>query len=124
MLNCLGFVLFVANLKKGHYKFQFTQFAWTHMALLLITAQSHFLANNIFEGMIWFFLPSSLVIVNDIFAYIFGFFFGRTPLIRLSPKKTVEGFIGGWLSSIVWGILICQLLINFPYMLCPAKVCL
>ena len=24
-------------------------------------------------------------------AYIFGFFFGRTPLIKLSPKKTWEG---------------------------------
>ena len=28
-------------------------------------------------------------------AYVFGFFFGRTPLIKLSPKKTWEGFIGG-----------------------------
>ncbi|CAG8583682.1 20199_t:CDS:2 [Dentiscutata erythropus] len=35
-LYCIGFVLFVANLKKGHYKFQFTQFAWTHMTLLIV----------------------------------------------------------------------------------------
>ena len=37
-----------------------------------------------------FLLPSCLVICNDIMAYLFGFFFGRTPLIKLSPKKTWE----------------------------------
>lgn len=87
----LGFVFFVASLQKGHYKFQFTQFAWTHMALYLIVVQAHFIMNNIFEGMIWFFLPVGLVITNDIFAYICGITFGRTQLIKLSPKKTVEG---------------------------------
>ncbi|CAJ0635407.1 16279_t:CDS:2 [Entrophospora sp. SA101] len=51
-LYCTGFVFFVANLKKGHYKFQFTQFAWTHMTLLIVVCQSHFIVNNIFEGLI------------------------------------------------------------------------
>jgi phosphatidate cytidylyltransferase len=58
------------------------------MALLLIVIQSHFIINNLFEGLIWFVLPVSLVIMNDTTAYFFGFFFGKTPLIRLSPKKT------------------------------------
>jgi len=61
------------------------------MALYLIVVQAHFIMNNIFEGMIWFFLPVSLVITNDIFAYICGITFGRTQLIKISPKKTVEG---------------------------------
>ena len=73
-----------------------------------------------------------MVVCNDCFAYIFGFFFGKTvgcvpfrlpacrlhrpwltlllaatvgyiqPLIRLSPKKTWEGFIGGFLATLVW----------------------
>ena len=81
----------MGSLQKGHYRFQFTQFAWTHMALYLIVVQAHFIMNNIFEGMIWFFLPVSLVITNDIFAYVCGITFGRTQLIKLSPKKTVEG---------------------------------
>ena len=71
--------------------YQFGQFAWTHMILLVILLQSSFFVANIMEGLIWFLLPSSLVIFNDIMAYIFGFFFGRTPLIKLSPKKTWEG---------------------------------
>lgn len=28
-----------------------------------------------------------------------GFFFGRTPLIKLSPKKTWEGFLGGCVGT-------------------------
>jgi len=53
-----------------------------------------------------FILPVALVICNDIFAYIFGFFFGRTRLIALSPKKTWEGFIGGLLCTLVLGFLV------------------
>lgn len=33
--------------------------------------------------------------VNDTMAYIVGSFIGRTPLSRISPKKTLEGTIGG-----------------------------
>ncbi|KAJ1657050.1 phosphatidate cytidylyltransferase [Dispira simplex] len=120
-LYIFGFVWFVANLQKGHYRFQFSQFAWTHMMLLLVVVTSHCVINNIFEGLIWFFLPIALVITNDIFAYIFGFFFGRTPLIQLSPKKTWEGFVGGWLSTMVVGVVMSSILSRFPYMYCPIK---
>jgi len=47
-----------------------------------------------------------MIICNDIMAYMFGFFFGRTPLIKLSPKKTWEGFIGGAISTVVFGVLV------------------
>lgn len=33
--------------------------------------------------------------INDTMAYICGSFFGKTPLSRISPKKTVEGTAGG-----------------------------
>ena len=49
-----------------------------------------------------FILPATLVICNDISAYIFGRMFGKNPLSPLSPKKTVEGFIGGFISTIIW----------------------
>ena len=117
----LGFVFFVASLQKGHYRFQFTQFAWTHMALYLIVVQAHFIMNNIFEGMIWFFLPVSLVITNDIFAYICGITFGRTQLIKLSPKKTVEGFVGAWFMTILFGLALTNFLMRFKYFICPVN---
>lgn len=51
-------------------------------------------------------MPSLLIIGNDIFAYLFGFFFGRHPLIQLSPKKTWEGFIGGAVATVIAGQLV------------------
>lgn len=119
--SVLGFVFFVGSLKKGHYRFQFAQFAWTHMALLLIVVQAHFMMNNVFEGMIWFFLPASLVITNDIFAYVCGITFGRTQLIRLSPKKTVEGFVGAWICTIFFGFGLTNILMRYKYFICPVN---
>lgn len=117
-----GFVFFVASLQAGHYKFQFTNFAWTHMALYLIVVQAHFVMNNVFEGMIWFFLPAALVITNDIFAYICGIAFGRTQLIKLSPKKTVEGFVGAWIATVLFGMVLVNLMIRSKYFICPVNV--
>ncbi|KAG6394918.1 hypothetical protein SASPL_145509 [Salvia splendens] len=62
---------------------------------------SAFTVANIFEGIFWFLLPASLIIVNDVAAYIFGFFLGKTPLIKLSPKKTWEGFIGASVATVI-----------------------
>ncbi|KAL0945027.1 phosphatidate cytidylyltransferase [Colletotrichum truncatum] len=119
ILYIFGFVFFVTSLQAGHYKFQFTQFAWTHMALYLIVVQAHFIMNNVFEGMIWFFLPAAMVITNDIWAYIVGITFGRTQLIKLSPKKTVEGFVGAWIMTIIFGMLLTSLLMRSDFFLCP-----
>ena len=118
----IGFVFFVGSLKKGQYRFQFTQYAWTHLALYLIVVQAHFVMNNIFEGMIWFFLPAALVITNDIFAYVCGITFGRTQLIALSPKKTVEGFVGAWIFTIVFGIGLTNIMTRYSYFICPVNV--
>ncbi|KAJ1921584.1 phosphatidate cytidylyltransferase [Mycoemilia scoparia] len=117
----IGFVWFVATLQKGFYRFQFGHFAWTHMALLLVIFQTHFMVENIFAGIFWFFIPIALVIVNDIFAYIFGFFFGRHSLISLSPKKTWEGYIGGGLATLAFGFLLTSLLSRWNYVICPIE---
>ncbi|CAL2094823.1 phosphatidate cytidylyltransferase [Tenacibaculum sp. 190524A05c] len=48
-----------------------------------------------------------IIWTNDSFAYIVGKNFGRTKLFeRISPKKTIEGFIGGFLFSVFAGFLI------------------
>jgi phosphatidate cytidylyltransferase len=52
---------------------------------------------------------SILVIIwtNDTFAYLSGITLGKNKLFeRVSPKKTIEGFVGGVLFSIIAGILL------------------
>ena len=44
--------------------------------------------------------------VNDVMAYVFGKLFGKTKLIELSPNKTVEGFVGGGISTILFAIFV------------------
>ena len=39
--------------------------------------------------------------INDTMAYLIGSFIGRTPLTKISPKKTWEGTIGGIFMSIL-----------------------
>uniref|UniRef100_A0A0K0F2F0 Phosphatidate cytidylyltransferase n=1 Tax=Strongyloides venezuelensis TaxID=75913 RepID=A0A0K0F2F0_STRVS len=118
-LYCVGFVWFVLSLRKGYYLRQFSLFAWTHVALMLIVVQSFFIIENILQGVIWFLVPVSMIICCDVMSYMFGFFFGKTPLIKLSPKKTWEGFIGGAFSTVIFGLIFSYCLMKSHYMTCP-----
>ncbi|KAJ6586964.1 phosphatidate cytidylyltransferase [Mycena vulgaris] len=118
-LYTIGFMGFVMSLQKGYLKQQFGLFCWVHMSLLIIVLSSHFIVNNILEGLIWFWVPASLVICNDVFAYIWGITIGRTPLIALSPKKTVEGFVGAFWSTMIFGVIWGTFFMQFDYMICP-----
>ena len=62
-----------------------------------------------------------VITINDIAAYMVGFFGGRTPLIELSPKKTQEGFMGGGLATLFLGTLFVYFLM-VPYMVCPVEL--
>jgi len=48
-----------------------------------------------------------LIWSNDVLAYFIGKRFGKTPLAsKISPKKTVEGFMGGLLGSILMSVIL------------------
>jgi phosphatidate cytidylyltransferase len=47
-----------------------------------------------------------LIALTDIFAMVIGVRFGRTPLSPVSPRKTVEGSLGGLAVAVVAGIVI------------------
>lgn len=82
---------------------------------------SPLIIGNILNGIFWFFLPSALVIVNDIFAYVCGITFGRTQLIEISPKKTVEGFVGAWICTGIAAVIGSLILSKSDYLICPAQ---
>ena len=60
----------------------------------------------------WTIFAFSIITINDIAAYMCGFFFGRTPLIVLSPRKTVEGYLGGGLATMVLGLLLVMMMLK------------
>ncbi|KAF7376181.1 Phosphatidate cytidylyltransferase [Mycena sanguinolenta] len=89
-LYTIGFVGFVMSLQKGFLKQQFGLFGWVHMRSDPST--SHFIINNILEGLIWFWVPASL---------------------------TVEGFVGAFWSTMIFGVIWGTIFMQFEYMICP-----
>jgi len=117
----IGFVWFVLSLVKKYYMRQFSLFAWTHVALLIVVTQSYLIIQNMFEGLIWFIMPIMMVVINDVMAYMFGFFLGKNSLIQLSPKKTWEGYIGGGISTVIITLIISQCICQYSYLTCPIE---
>jgi len=126
MLYVVGFVGFISTLKKGSLKYQFGQLTWTLMTLLIVVGQSNFIIHNIFEGLFWFLFPCSLIICNDIMAYMCGFVAGRKfiarPLTKLSPNKTWEGFIGALFCTLVWAFVFSKVLAQYTWFTCPKEL--
>jgi phosphatidate cytidylyltransferase len=123
VLYVIAFVTFILTLRRGYYKYQITQMTWTLMTLMIIVVQSTFITKNIFEGLIWFLLPCSIIVCNDIFAYFSGFFFGRKfinkPFLRISPNKTWEGFIGATFWTLLFGFFFADFLAQSQWFVCP-----
>ncbi len=121
MLYCFGFFVFLRSLVKGYLRYQFRQFAYLHIIFIIFGYFSSMIISNIYNGMIWFLLPVSCVVVNDITAYIWGRMLGKHSLSLLSPKKTWEGFIGAFFSTLTWCYFFTKFLSNFKWLLCPVE---
>ena len=106
MLMVVAFLAFVMTLKQGYLKYQFRLFGWIVVATLLVSMQGWLMVHNLYEGLIWFIIPAFLIVSNDIFAYIVGYFFGKHQLIALSPKKTWEGYLGGAFSCLLFSLIV------------------
>jgi phosphatidate cytidylyltransferase len=101
-LYIIGFLGFIKSLTQGYMKYQFQTYAWIHILLIIFGMSSSFIMSNVFNGVVWFILPALLVICNDIMAYICGRLFGKNKLTDLSPKKTVEGFVGALIFTMIF----------------------
>lgn len=71
-------------------------------------------------------IPLFLILViwvNDTLAYIVGSLMGKTPLSKTSPKKTVEGTLGGlFLAIAVAGVIGWQMDLPFALVAIPAAI--
>lgn len=66
-----------------------------------------------------------LVWANDTFAYLIGKNFGKHKLLeRISPKKTVEGFLGGLIGSICAGFFIFKYIEQFDLIIWLSLACI
>ncbi len=51
---------------------------------------------------------------SDIFAYFVGRFFGKTPFCSVSPKKTFEGAVGGFVGCFIVVMGLCVVCLGIP----------
>eukprot|EP01120_Amphizonella_sp_Union-15-10_P010853 TRINITY_DN4499_c0_g1_i1.p1 TRINITY_DN4499_c0_g1~~TRINITY_DN4499_c0_g1_i1.p1 ORF type:complete len:438 (-),score=58.50 TRINITY_DN4499_c0_g1_i1:83-1330(-) len=125
VLYVVGFCGFIFSLRGKTLKYQISQMTWTVMTLLLVVVQTSVITRNIFEGLIWFLLPVSLIICNDIMAYFCGVLFGKKftskPLTPLSPNKTWEGFIGAALCTLIFAVYFTGWMSQYDWFVCPAS---
>lgn len=123
LLYSAVFVLTIATLNRDHIRFQMNNLCWTIVVLFLTVGQLKYIMHNVYNGLIWFALPSLLVIANDIFAYVFGMICGkkfiRKPLINMSPNKTWEGFIGAFFCTMIFGWYMSRIFSQYTWMTCP-----
>ncbi|MGN0033657.1 MAG: phosphatidate cytidylyltransferase [Candidatus Limimorpha sp.] len=62
---------------------------------------------NTINGKILIIILFALIWINDIFAYLTGMLFGRHKLFeRISPKKTIEGSLGGLAFTVLAAFII------------------
>lgn len=92
----------------------FTEMAGSCWTSLLFVALPCFLILSLYNscplpainGKLLTILLFVLIWINDIFAYLSGMAFGRHPLFkRISPKKTVEGSLGGCAMTVLTAYL-------------------
>jgi len=121
-LYSLVFTVTVLSFRKGLYRVQLIQLTWTLMTLAVVVAQLKFAVYMVHEGLFWFLFPVSLVVANDTFAYFSGMAFGKkfikAPFLQLSPNKTWEGFIGGFVLTVLYGVLSAPLWGSVDYLRC------
>ncbi|GMN46909.1 hypothetical protein TIFTF001_016080 [Ficus carica] len=105
-LYIAGFMWFILTLKKKMYKYQFGQYAWTHMILIVVFTQSSFTVANIFEGIFCYCWKSVGNLSAEPYVYL--------ELITKSHMMLLYkvAFSLTWLANILG---------RFPWLTCPRK---
>ncbi len=86
----------------------FARSGYTLLCVLYIgKLMTYFIAiRALHDGALWMVWIIFIVAFTDIFAMLIGTAFGKHLLTKLSPKKTVEGAVGGFVAALVAGAAI------------------
>ena len=113
----LGLVTFMAllflEMMRSHVQITFQKITMTFMAGIAIPVMMcsiiRILTMSIGRYMVL--VPFIAAVLNDTGGYFAGMFFGRHKLAPvISPKKTIEGVVGGAVSSVVGMLLYCVIM--------------
>lgn len=84
-----------------HWCAMVTVYSFSHLAYLLIYPFPHIEVGHRANLLIFLLILTEL---NDVFQFIWGKLFGKHPIVpKVSPKKTIEGFLGGLISTTLLG---------------------
>lgn len=103
----LSELLFTSNISLKNIKYSMLGLIYISLSWGLMIDLRNYLM--LFKGNILFldagrFIPCVIIFsiwINDTMAYIVGSFIGKTPISKISPKKTWEGTIGGIVLAII-----------------------
>ena len=89
------------------------------LLFLIISFYSAYVIRTETDNSLEYFIIILLICIStDIGGYIFGKIFKGPKLIKISPKKTYSGVVGGYLLSIIF----LNLFFNSPYYLYPKEI--
>ena len=117
-IGSLLLVIFVIKLNPTNMSYAYNRLSWSIIASLILVVPVNFYARVPRVSIFWFLMAAFYIILNDTLAYFFGRMFGRTPLIALSPKKTVEGFVGALIAGIIISYFIPIAISKVPFLYC------
>ena len=118
MIISILLVLYIIFLNPDQLSYCYKKIGYTFLGIFIISIPANIMAKVSKISIFWFFMSISLIILNDSAAYFCGRLFGKTPLIKLSPKKTVEGFVGALIIVPLISFYLPLLFKNFNLFIC------
>lgn len=100
--------------------FLYISLSWALLLDLRFSTDIRIMKDDQLSAQSGFYLPILLIIgiwINDTCAYLVGSMIGKTPFSKISPKKTLEGTIGGALLCVAAVTLLLQFWFQWPVLL-------
>ena len=117
-LFMLALFLYVIDLTPENDAYAYKLFGYTICGAVLLVVPLNLFIYLAKRSIFWVFISISCVIFNDTLAYFCGRFFGKHPLIKLSPKKTIEGFVGALILTPLLAMAIPLAFSKVPFTYC------